>query len=359
MLATTDHVPELLIVRAGADRRLRAVVDVTIPIYNEEGSPRSVGAPAPRLSDRTVPAALADHHRRQREHRPARGASPAGWPPSSPACRPSASTRRVAAGHCARRGRRASAPVVAYMDVDLSTDLDALLPLVAPLVSGHSDVAIGTRLASGSHVARGPTTRGDLSHATTCCCERRCAAASPTRSAGSRPSAPTSPERCCRWSRTKAGSSTPSCWCWPSTTACASTRCPSTGSTTRTRGSTSSTPRRATCGASGGCSAGSPRATVSLAGPLPSQGRPTPTICSGQLVRFGSIGVVSTLVFASAVRAARRPARSTRRRRRRPRHLRAGEHRGQPPRHVRAAGADRPGTPLQRRQWRSPSSRSA
>jgi putative flippase GtrA len=42
------------------------------------------------------------------------------------------------------------------MDVDLSTDLDALLPLVAPLISGHSDVAIGTRLASSSHVARGP-----------------------------------------------------------------------------------------------------------------------------------------------------------------------------------------------------------
>ncbi len=48
------------------------------------------------------------------------------------------------------------ADVVAYMDVDLSTDLSALLPLVAPLVSGHSDVAIGTRLARGSRVVRGP-----------------------------------------------------------------------------------------------------------------------------------------------------------------------------------------------------------
>lgn len=47
------------------------------------------------------------------------------------------------------------ADVVAYMDVDLSTDLSALLPLVAPLVSGHSDVAIGTRLASGARVQRG------------------------------------------------------------------------------------------------------------------------------------------------------------------------------------------------------------
>jgi glycosyltransferase involved in cell wall biosynthesis len=47
------------------------------------------------------------------------------------------------------------ADVVAYMDVDLSTDLDALLPLVAPLISGHSDVAIGSRLAGGARVRRG------------------------------------------------------------------------------------------------------------------------------------------------------------------------------------------------------------
>jgi putative flippase GtrA len=48
------------------------------------------------------------------------------------------------------------ADICAYMDVDLSTDLNALLPLVAPLLSGHSDVAIGTRLARGARVIRGP-----------------------------------------------------------------------------------------------------------------------------------------------------------------------------------------------------------
>ena len=48
------------------------------------------------------------------------------------------------------------ARVVAYMDVDLSTDLHALLPLLAPLLSGHSEVAIGSRLARGSRVMRGP-----------------------------------------------------------------------------------------------------------------------------------------------------------------------------------------------------------
>ena len=48
------------------------------------------------------------------------------------------------------------ARVVCYMDVDLSTDLRGLLPLVAPLLSGHSDLAIGTRLAHGARVVRGP-----------------------------------------------------------------------------------------------------------------------------------------------------------------------------------------------------------
>jgi len=47
------------------------------------------------------------------------------------------------------------ASILAYMDVDLSTDLDALLPLVAPLISGHSQVAIGSRLATGARVTRG------------------------------------------------------------------------------------------------------------------------------------------------------------------------------------------------------------
>lgn len=49
-----------------------------------------------------------------------------------------------------------SANVVAYLDVDLSTDLAALPPLVAPLLSGHSDISIGTRLGQSSRVSRGP-----------------------------------------------------------------------------------------------------------------------------------------------------------------------------------------------------------
>src|SRR6201999_3096245 len=46
--------------------------------------------------------------------------------------------------------------VLGYMDVDLSTDLNALLPLVAPLISGHSDLAIGRPLRYDSPGVRAP-----------------------------------------------------------------------------------------------------------------------------------------------------------------------------------------------------------
>jgi putative flippase GtrA len=71
----------------------------------------------------------------------------------------------VRARHLGEKGRgralraawtESDAPVLAYMDVDLSTDLAGLLPLVAPLVSGHSDLAIGSRLTPESSVARSP-----------------------------------------------------------------------------------------------------------------------------------------------------------------------------------------------------------
>ncbi|MGC4935041.1 glycosyltransferase [Gordonia sp. DT30] len=51
---------------------------------------------------------------------------------------------------------RSDAQIVAYCDVDLSTDLNALMPLIAPLISGHSDLSIGSRLAKDARVVRGP-----------------------------------------------------------------------------------------------------------------------------------------------------------------------------------------------------------
>jgi putative flippase GtrA len=81
------------------------------------------------------------------------------------ACRLAAELEGVECVRLDRKGRGralhhvwslSDAYVLAYMDVDLSTDLAALLPLVAPLVSGHSDLAIGSRLARGAKVVRGP-----------------------------------------------------------------------------------------------------------------------------------------------------------------------------------------------------------
>ena len=127
-----------------------------VPVYNEE----RVLAPSIErlhayLSD-AVPVLVADHDRRQRVDRRHLARPRSGSPVTSRTSPPATSTARAAASRCGRRGPARDAAVVAYMDVDLSTDLDALLPLVAPLVSGHSDVAIGSRLAPGSSVARAP-----------------------------------------------------------------------------------------------------------------------------------------------------------------------------------------------------------
>jgi glycosyltransferase involved in cell wall biosynthesis len=130
-------------------------VDVVVPVYNEE-------------------AALAPSIRRL--HRFLSESFPFGWriviadnasTDATPAVarRLGDELRGVEYMRLERKGRgralraawsRSDARVVAYMDVDLSTDLRALLPLVAPLLSGHSDVAIGSRLAHGARVVRGP-----------------------------------------------------------------------------------------------------------------------------------------------------------------------------------------------------------
>jgi SAM-dependent methyltransferase len=53
-----------------------------------------------------------------------------------------------------------SADVVAYMDVDLSTGLEALRTVIDPIVMGDADVAIGSRLAKGAVIER--STRRDV-----------------------------------------------------------------------------------------------------------------------------------------------------------------------------------------------------
>ncbi|MFF1731611.1 glycosyltransferase [Streptomyces sp. NPDC058247] len=131
------------------------VLDVVIPVYNEE---RDLGPCVRRLHQHLVGTfpyrfriTIADN------------ASTDATPDVAAALAASLPEVRHARLEQKGRGRAlrtvwsaSDAPVLAYMDVDLSTDLNALLPLVAPLISGHSDLAIGSRLARSSRVVRGP-----------------------------------------------------------------------------------------------------------------------------------------------------------------------------------------------------------
>jgi putative flippase GtrA len=134
---------------------LDAVVDIVVPVYNEEVD---VGPSVRRLD-----AFLADSFPYRYCITMADNASTDGTWATAQAL--AADLHRVRAVHLPEKGRgralksvwsTSSAPVLAYLDVDLSTDLRAVLPLVAPLISGHSDLAIGTRLARSSRVVRGP-----------------------------------------------------------------------------------------------------------------------------------------------------------------------------------------------------------
>ncbi|MFI2713659.1 glycosyltransferase [Micromonospora sp. NPDC018662] len=131
-----------------------AVLDVVVPVYNEEVD---LGPCVRRLH-----AHLTTHFPYPFRITVADNASSDGTRAVAEAL--AAELPEVGVLHLAEKGRgralRAAwsaspAPVLAYLDVDLSTDLAALLPLVAPLLSGHSDLAIGTRLARTSRVVRG------------------------------------------------------------------------------------------------------------------------------------------------------------------------------------------------------------
>ncbi|RAJ60473.1 GtrA-like protein [Streptomyces sp. Amel2xB2] len=131
------------------------VLDVVVPVHNEEGCLET--------SVRRLHAYLTGHFPYGFRITIADNASTDGT--YRIATRLTRELGDVVALRLERKGRgralhtvwsRSDAPVRAYLDVDLSTDLNALLPLVAPLISGHSDIAIGSRLAGGARVVRGP-----------------------------------------------------------------------------------------------------------------------------------------------------------------------------------------------------------
>lgn len=139
----------------GALARSGCDVEVVIPVYNEEaGLPESVGRLYAYLAASfplTWRITIADNASTDRT-----------WAVAQQLVN---SLPNVQAVHLDGKGRGralsqvwsgSDATVVVYMDVDLSTDLQALLPLVAPLLSGHSDIAIGSRLTRSARVVRDP-----------------------------------------------------------------------------------------------------------------------------------------------------------------------------------------------------------
>ncbi|CAN5508152.1 bifunctional glycosyltransferase family 2/GtrA family protein [soil metagenome] len=134
--------------------RLRTMLDVTIPVYNEEVDLAPAVERLHQHLSRFFPyrftITIADNASTDNTPSVAAGLARR-WP----------EVRHV---RLEQKGRgralntvwlASEAEVLAYMDVDMSTDLNALLPLVAPLISGHSDLAIGSRLSRHSRVIRG------------------------------------------------------------------------------------------------------------------------------------------------------------------------------------------------------------
>ena len=128
-------------------------VDVVIPVYNEE---------------RALPGSIAELHAFLGAHLPVRwriviadNASIDATPEVGRAL--AAQYDRVEYLRLEQKGRgralrrawsQSDADIVSYMDVDLSTNLDAFVPLVSAIADGRCDVAIGSRLMRGARVTR-------------------------------------------------------------------------------------------------------------------------------------------------------------------------------------------------------------
>lgn len=128
---------------------------IVIPVYNEEAKIEAcLGALVPFL-DARYPGAyrvvVADNGSTDRTAEIADGLS-SRWPQVQCLRIP-----EKGRGRALRAAWLASeADVAAYMDVDLSTDLEAFPPLVGPLLEGRAHVATGTRLHPSSRIERSP-----------------------------------------------------------------------------------------------------------------------------------------------------------------------------------------------------------
>ncbi len=140
--------------REERESRRSTVVDLAIPVYNEaDVLPQSIGRLRDYL-DNHFPFAteivIVDNASTDQTWEVAQHLASTVPGVSALALKQKGKGRAVRAAWS-----QSTAEIVAYMDVDLSTDLGAFLPLIAPLLSRHSEVAIGSRFAPGAHVLRG------------------------------------------------------------------------------------------------------------------------------------------------------------------------------------------------------------
>jgi glycosyltransferase involved in cell wall biosynthesis len=131
-----------------------ARVDIVIPVYNEE---RDLERGVTRLREfllQNCPyrwrIVVADNASRDRTLEIAQALARR-WPGQASFVH----LDRKGRGRALRRAWLDSdADVVSYMDVDLSTGLDAFMPMIEPLVKGELHVATGSRLLPGSRINR-------------------------------------------------------------------------------------------------------------------------------------------------------------------------------------------------------------
>lgn len=131
---------------------MNTTVDIALPVLNEE---QSLAGSVCRLIDELSECpydwtvSIVDN-----------GSTDGSWSVASRLARMTAGVRALRLEQPGRGGAlrtawtTSTADVLAYMDIDLSTDLSALKPLLDPVVRGLADVSIGSRLDPASHVER-------------------------------------------------------------------------------------------------------------------------------------------------------------------------------------------------------------
>jgi ubiquinone/menaquinone biosynthesis C-methylase UbiE len=131
----------------------RSSIDITVPVLNEE---RAIGDSLTALVSYFSTHCPYEWYVTVVDN----GSTDRTWNIADAFSRSDARLRTIRLDRAGRGGAlkaawsTSTADIVAYMDVDLSTDLDTLQPLLRPVVDDDCDLAIGSRLAPGALIDR-------------------------------------------------------------------------------------------------------------------------------------------------------------------------------------------------------------